>query len=146
VSGRYARALSHCAYAAFRALLVSRAAREGVEVLEVSPTSTSVMGNVKCMARDGLLPHGASAVAIARRGLKCGERLRSGDALPLPARNRGRHVWSDWDRVLPRLRGRKQTHAVYQRPSEGGPGGGEPLSVLAPAGVAPYGPGREGLA
>ncbi|HEY8488843.1 MAG TPA: transposase, partial [Thermaerobacter sp.] len=136
----------HFAYAAFCALLVSRAAREGVEVIEVNPAYTSVIGKIKFMARYGLSPHGAAAVAIARRGLKFGERLRSGNARPLPARNRGRHVWSDWSRVLPSVRGRKQTHALYQRPSEGGPGRGEPLSAAAPAGGGPHGPERDGLA
>ncbi len=146
VSDRHARTLSHFAYAAFHALLVSRAAREGVEVIEVNPAYTSVIGKVKFMARYGLSPHGAAAVAIARRGLKFGERLRSGNARPLPARNRGRHVWSDWGRVLPGVRGRKPTHALYQRPSEGGPGRGIPLSAAAPAGGGPHGPGRDGLA
>jgi len=146
VSDRHARKLSHFAYAAFHALLVSRAAREGVEVIAVNPAYTSVIGKVKFLARYGLSPHGAAAVAIARRGLKFGERLRSGNARPLPARNRGRHVWSDWSRVLPSVRGRKQPHALYQRPSEGGPGRGEPLSAPAPAGASPRGPGRDGLA
>jgi IS605 OrfB family transposase len=146
VSDRHARKLSHFAYAAFHALLVSRAAREGVEVIEVNPAYTSVMGKVKFMARYGLSPHGSAAVAIARRGLGFGGRLRSGNARPLPARNRGRHVWSDWGRVLPSVRGRKQTHALYQRPSEGGSGRGIPLSVSAPASGGSHGPGRDGLA
>ncbi len=146
VSDRYARKLSHFAYASFHALLASRAAREGVEVLSKNPAYTSVIGKVKFMARYGLSPHGAGAVAIARRGLGFGERLRSGNALPLPGRNRGRHVWSDWSRVLPSVRGRRLTHALYQRSSEGSPGRGEPLSASAPAGGGPHGPGRDGLA
>lgn len=145
-SPRYARMLSHFAYSAFSALLLSRAEREGVEVIDVNPAYTSVIGKVKFMARYGLSPHAAAAVAIARRGLGCGERLRSGSALPLPVRNRGRHVWSDWSRVLPTVRARNQTHAVYQRPSEGGPGRGIPLSAPAPADERPHGPVRDGLA
>ncbi|BDG60475.1 IS200/IS605 family accessory protein TnpB-related protein [Caldinitratiruptor microaerophilus] len=146
VSDRHARRLSHFAYACFHALLLSRAEREGVEVITVNPAFTSVIGKVKFMARYGLSPHAAAAVAIARRGLRFGERLRSGNARPLPARNRGRHVWSDWRRILPGVRGRKLTHALYERPSEGGPGRGVPLSATVPAGVGSHGPERDGLA
>lgn len=145
-SPRYARMLSHFAYSAFHALLRSRAEREGVEGIEVNPAYTSVIGKVKFMARYGLSPHAAAAVAIARRGLRFGERLRAGNARPLPARNRGRHVWSDWRRVLPAVRGRKATHGFYQRPSEGNPGRGAPLSAPAPAGKGPHGPVGDGLA
>jgi hypothetical protein len=146
MSDRHARQLSQSAYAAFPAPLVSRAAREGVEIIEIHPVDTSVMGKVKCMARYGLSPHGSAAVAMARRGLGFGERLRSGPALPLPGRNWGRHVWSDGSRVLPGVRGGKATPVLYPRPSEGGPGRGEPLSGPAPAGAGPHGPGRDGLA
>lgn len=146
VSDRHARRLSSFAYATFHALLVARAEREGVEVIVVNPAYTSVIGKIKFMARYGLSPHGAAAVAIARRGLKFGERLRSGNALSLPARNRGRHVWSDWNQVLPSVRGRIETHALYQRLSEGDPGRGIPLSAPAPAGAGPHGPERDGLA
>lgn len=73
-SPHYSRKLSHFAYAAFHALLVSRAAREGVEVIEVNPAYTSVIGKVKFMARYGLSPHGAAEA----------------DARPVPASLRGR--------------------------------------------------------
>ncbi|WPD19417.1 IS200/IS605 family accessory protein TnpB-related protein [Thermaerobacter composti] len=142
---RYARMLSAFAYAAFMALLLSRAAREGVEVIRVNPAFTSVIGKVKFMARYGLSPHAAAAVAIARRGLGLGERLRSGTARPLPARNRGRHVWSDWRRIAPSVRG-KRAHRLYQRSSEDAPGRGEPRSTRAPAASRPHGPGCDGLA
>ncbi|BDG61576.1 IS200/IS605 family accessory protein TnpB-related protein [Caldinitratiruptor microaerophilus] len=144
VSDRHARKLSHFAYASFHALLIARAEREGVEVITVNPAFTSVIG--KFMARYGLSPHAAAAVAIARRGLRFGERLRSGNARPLPARNRGRHAWGDWRRILPGVRGRKLTHALYECPSEGGPGRGVPLSAPAPAGAGSHGPERDGLA
>jgi len=126
VSDRYARKLSHFAYATFHALLASRAAREGVEVIEVDPAYTSKIGKAKFMARYGLSPHAAAAVAIARRGLGFRDRLRSGSARPLPARNRGRHVRSNRSRFL-NVCGFSPAHA--QRPSEGGPGRGIPLSA-----------------
>ena len=94
-SPRYARMLSAFAYRQFHALLHSRAARNGVEVVEINPAYTSVIGEVKFASGYGLSGHAAAAVAIARRGLRFGERLRSRSAFPLPARNRGKHVWSD---------------------------------------------------
>ncbi|WP_243123453.1 IS200/IS605 family accessory protein TnpB-related protein [Thermaerobacter sp. FW80] len=142
---RYARKLSAFAYGKFSALLMARAAREGVEVLRVNPAFTSVIGKVKFMARYGLSPYAAAAVAIARRGLGLGERLRSGTARPLPARNRGRHVWSDWRRIAPSVRGQR-AHRLYQRSSEDAPGRGEPRSTRAPAASRPHGPGCDGLA
>ncbi len=141
---RTRRKLSHFAYASFHALLVSRAAREGVEVIEVNPAFTTVIGTVKFGHGYGLSPHAAAAVAIARRGLGFGERLRarSGSALPLPERNRGRHVWSDWRRLNRRL---KQGLALFgRRPPEGGRGRGRPLSAAAPA--RGQGPPCDGLA
>ncbi|MDA8065092.1 MAG: IS200/IS605 family accessory protein TnpB-related protein [Thermaerobacter sp.] len=128
-SPRYARMLSAFAYRKFFQLLFSRAARYGVEVIEVNPAFTSVIGEVKFASGYGLSSHGAAAVAIARRGLRFGERLRSRSAFPLPARNRGKHVWSDWRRVAQR---RRAERARGRCPSEGGRGRGIPLSSAAP--------------
>ncbi|MDI6824637.1 MAG: transposase [Bacillota bacterium] len=127
---RHARVLSAFAYGKFYALLLSRAAREGVGVIRKNPALTSVIGQVKFGPGYGLSPHAAAAVAIARRGLGFGERLRSRSALSLPARNRGRHVWSDWRRVSRRLRVQAMRG---RRPSEGRRGRGIPLSRAAPA-------------
>lgn len=158
---RYARMLSAFAYRQFHALLESRAAREGVAVIPVNPAFTSVIGQVKFASGYGISPHASAAVAIARRGLNFGERLRarSRSALPLPARNRGRHVWSDWRRVSQRLRALKRARG--RRPSEGGVGQGKtPIRRGTSAGAArwkgpccdvrpvpgcdPPAPGREG--
>ncbi len=140
---RYARMLSAFSYRKFFVLLLSRAAREGVEVVFVNPALTSVIGQVKFGPGYGLSPHAAAAVAIARRGLGFGERLRSRSALSLPARNRGRHVWSDWGRLSRRLRAER---ARGRRPSEGKRGRGIPLSRAAPAaGFGPQGPCGDGL-
>jgi hypothetical protein len=138
VSDRQARMLSAFAYNRFHALLRFRAAREGVQVIEVNPAFTSVVGLVKFGPGYGLSPHASAAVAIARRGLRFGERLRSRSAFLLPARNRGRHVWSDWRRVAQRLRaewarGRRPPGSPTGRTtrwgsgSEGGRGRGTPL-------------------
>jgi len=65
VSDRHARKLSHFAYASFHALLVSRAAREGVEVIEVNPAYTSVIGKI---ARLLLSPARAQTGAVRTGG------------------------------------------------------------------------------
>ena len=144
-SPRYARMLSGFAYAKFYELLRSRAAREGVELVDedhdgepgVNPAFTSVIGQVKFASGYGLTSHSAAAVAIARRGLRFGERLRSRSAFPLPERNRGKHVWSDWRRLSQRLRAER---ARGRRPSEGNRRRGTPLSSVAPT-QAPAGQG-----
>jgi IS605 OrfB family transposase len=93
------RKVSMMAYSAFRQVLSSRAFREGVEVIGINPTYTSVIGLVKFGPGYKLTPHEAAAVAIARRGLGFGERLtirRLRYTFCLPVRNRRKHVWSDW--------------------------------------------------
>ena len=136
-SPRYARMLSGFAYGKFHSLLRARAGREGVEIIGVNPAFTSVIGAVKFAPGYGLSSHCAAAVAIARRGLRFGERLRSRSAFPLPARNRGKHVWSDWRRLSQRLRA---DSARGRRPSEGDRRRGTPLSSATPS-QAPAGQG-----
>src|ERR1017187_3023138 len=95
------RMLSAFAYGAFAQMIRGRCAREGVELIEVNPAFTSVIGRGKLANGYGLSVHRASACAIARRALHFGEKLRTRSArtaLALPARNRARHVWHDWGR------------------------------------------------
>lgn len=133
-----ARKLSRFDYRRFHDLLISRAAREGVEVIEVEPDYTSVIGWVKFGSGYHLSVHTAAAVAIARRGLGFGEALssrepgeREGSASPLPVRNRGEHVWSAWERVRRRLRAHRVRGRRPARPA-GGRMRGIPLSAAAP--------------
>lgn len=103
---RYARMLSSFAYATFHAILRARAADTGVALRTVNPAYTSVIGQYKFAARYGLSRHQAAALGIGRRGMRLAERpnRRMGDqvAFPLPARNRGKHVWSFWRQVARR--------------------------------------------
>lgn len=69
-----ARMLSSLTYKQFRIMVESCALREGVEVLKpggknVDPFATSIIGQLKFMARYGLSSHGSAACVIARRGL-----------------------------------------------------------------------------
>ncbi|MDA8095420.1 MAG: IS200/IS605 family accessory protein TnpB-related protein [Betaproteobacteria bacterium] len=73
---RHARMLSSFAYGKALAMLDAACHRAGVEVLEVNPAYTSVIGAVNHAQPLGLSVHQAAAMAIARRGLGFAERLR----------------------------------------------------------------------
>ena len=111
---RYARMLSSFSYSSIIGHIKSRAYRFGVKVEEVNPAYTSVIGRVKFASRYGLTIHEAAALAIARRFQEASERLpsrldkipdgKSGHVtLPLPARNKSKHVWSGWRHIRKKL-------------------------------------------
>src|SRR5690606_11652271 len=95
--------------------------RVGVEVIEVNPAYTSVIGAVNHAQRRGVSVHQGAAIAIARRGLGLAERAtvsrayvpaRSGGHVTfvLPVRNRAKHVWSHWSNVRKRLKAALAAH------------------------------------
>jgi IS605 OrfB family transposase len=111
---KYARMLSSLAYINILNTIKSRAWRFGVKVKEVNPAYTSVIGRVKFAGRYGLTIHESAALCIARRFRGVSEGLprrldkipdgKSGHvALPLPVRNRGKHVWTLWRQVKKKL-------------------------------------------
>lgn len=114
-SNRHARMLSSFVYSKFRSFLESRAYRHGVKIYKVNPAFTSVIGRVKYATRYGLTVHHAAALVIARRLCRFFERAPSGCEViipnnkgghvtfPLPARKRGKHVWSFWRLVSKKL-------------------------------------------
>jgi len=96
----YARMLSSFAYATFIAFLERAAYKSGVEVFTDNAAYTSIIGKVNFMARYGISPHEAAAVAIARRIQGYSEKPDpSRTAILLPVRNRGMHVWNVWRKV-----------------------------------------------
>ncbi len=110
-STKFSRMLSSLAYSTIIAALKSRSLRFGVEVYEVNPAYTSIIGRVNYAARYGLTIHAAAALIIARRAIGLSERLpRHQGKIPdgkggyvtlsLPVRNRDKHVWSSWRQVL----------------------------------------------
>ena len=125
-SPRRSRMLSSFAYGRIRTHFLSRGYREGVEVREVNPAFSSVIGRVNFMERYGLSVHQAAALVLARRLLNCSERIparrltAAGDSgkvalrvpvdggghvdLRLSVRIRVKHVWSLWGAVSKRLR------------------------------------------
>ena len=113
-SRRYSRMLSGFSYGKIKAYFLSRGCREGVEIIEVNPAYSSVVGRVKFMERYGLTVHQAAAMVLARRSLGCSERIPSRWVCPVgngvqvaftvPVRKRVKHVWTYWGAIAGQLR------------------------------------------
>lgn len=107
------RMLSSFCYGKVKAYLLSRGYRKGVEVCQVNPAYSSVIGRVKYMERYGLNVHQAAALVLARRLLSCREGVPRRRIAPLdtggrvafrvPVRKRVKHVWSYWAAVSRQL-------------------------------------------
>ena len=82
-SRRYSRMLSSFSYGKVKAYFISRGYRQGVEVHQVNPAFSSVIGRVKFMERYGLSVHQAAALALARRLLGCSERILRRQVCPV---------------------------------------------------------------
>ena len=113
-SRKYSRMLSSFSYARVRACFLSRGYRQAVEVYQVNPAFSSVIGRVKFMERYGLSAHQAAALVLARRLLGCSERIPRQRVCPvgdgvhvafsyLP-RKRAKHVWTLWGAISGQLR------------------------------------------
>ena len=113
-SRKYSRMLSGFSYGKIKAYFISRGYREGVEIYQVNPAYSSVVGRVKFMERYGLTVHQAAALALARRLLGCSERIPSRWVCPVgngvqvaftvPVRKRVKHVWTYWGAIAGQLR------------------------------------------
>ena len=111
---RYSRMLSSLSYARTLACFLSRGHRQGVEIHQVNPAFSSVIGRVKFMERYGLGVHQAAALVLARRLLRCSERIPRRWVAPVgngvhvafgvPARKRVKHVWTHWGAVSGQLK------------------------------------------
>lgn len=128
---KYARMLSSFSYNKIIQAVKSRAFRFGVEVLEVNPAYTSMIGLVNHSRSRGISVHQAASFSIARRGSGFHERpiaengsvtipTSKGDhvTFPVPVRNRGKHVWKLWSAVQTSA---KAVLAAHFRPPQGDP-------------------------
>jgi len=97
-SRKFARMLSSLAYTQIQTNVRAGAFDAGIDVYEVNPAYTSVIGQYKFKDRYGMSTHNAAALVIGRRSLGFGETLPNQlyVTLPLSVRNRGGHVWSKW--------------------------------------------------
>ena len=113
-SRKYSRMLSSFSYGKIKAYFLSRGYRQGVEVHQVNPAFSSVVGRVKFMERYGLTIHQAAALVLARRLLGCSERIPRRWVCPIgngvqvaftvPVRKRVKHVWTYWGAITGQLR------------------------------------------
>lgn len=120
---RQARMLSSFNCNKFSAGIDSACFRAGVEVIEVNPAYTSVIGAVNHAQIRGISVHMGAAYAIARRGLGLSEApavrtvlapVRNGGHVTfvLPVRNRAKHVWTQWAAIRTKL---KAAHVAHYR-------------------------------
>jgi IS605 OrfB family transposase len=111
------RLLSRFKYSLFHKLLYGRAAKFGVEIIEVNPAYSSILGWLKFGYGYGFTRHEAAAIAIGRRvirpnGKSFSERIRvretpghpaarrlSKVASTKPVRKRTEHDWTGWGRL-----------------------------------------------
>lgn len=111
---KFARLLSSFSYGMFFSFLLSRAFKHGIQVHQVDPAFTSVIGRVNYAQRYGLSTHLAAALCIARRYQQFSEspcspkgNIPDGKgghvAFVLPVRNRAKHVWNFWGLVKKKI-------------------------------------------
>ena len=140
-SRRYSRMLSSFSYGKIKAYLISRGYRQGVEVNQVNPAYSSVIGRVKFMERCGLSVHQAAALVLARRLLGCSERIPRRRVCPagngvhvaftVPARKRVKHVWTYWGAVYGQLRPALAAQHRLGRSLSGSDSERQPIGCLA---------------
>ena len=141
---RHARRLSGFAYAAFFDMLSARCARSGIDLVEVNPAFTSVIGGLKYARGRAMTRHHAAALVIGRRALGFGERFVSmgHGTLVGAGSSRPRHAWSRWRGARPMA-----SAGARQRAPDRGVGGGTSGKGRLRRGSSPHldgPPGRQG--
>jgi IS605 OrfB family transposase len=127
-SSSHSRRLSSFSYQAILTHLHSRAFNKQIEVKQVNPAYTTLIGRVKFASRYGLSIHHAAALCIGRRFLRFSEKVpRHLDKLPdgkgahvalsLPVRNRDKHVWHLWRLINKKLTAALAAHFRAKRSS-----------------------------
>lgn len=97
-SRKMARMLSGWAYAEFGKQLKSILANRGIQLIEVNPAYSSIIGLIKYMRMYGLSSDTAAAMVIARRGMYLSERIPDSIAAYSEV-NSEKHVWSQWNQL-----------------------------------------------
>jgi IS605 OrfB family transposase len=105
------RMLSNFAYSKFLELLKARCFKLGIELIEVNPTYSSLIGLVKFMSVYGLNSATAAGLVLARRAMHLSERPPARTAYyDMESR---KHVWSNWRIVAKRVKGTSR-HSFFQ--------------------------------
>ncbi len=101
----YAKMLSQFAYSKFTELVHSKAKVSAIQIIDVNPAYSSLIGMVKFMSLYGLNSGTAASLVLARRGLRLSERMpRVCNAL-LSLVDDNKHVWTYWARISKLLKG-----------------------------------------
>lgn len=111
MSSRHNRMLSGLAYSKFLQLLKARCFRLGIQLIEVNPAYSSLIGLVKFMSLYGLNSATAAALVLARRAMRLSERPPARTAYP--GTEPRKHVWCDWRIIAKRVKGSSR-HSFYQ--------------------------------
>ena len=102
---RYAKMLSQFAYSKFSDLVHSKARLSAIQVVEVNPAYSSLIGMIKFMGLYGLNSGTSAALVLARRLFRFSERLpRCLDAALQPV-DCNAHVWHYWAATSKLLKG-----------------------------------------
>ena len=97
--------LSQFTYSKFADLVHSKARLSAIQVVEINPAYSSLIGMIKFMSLYGLNSGTAAALVLARRSLRLSERLpRACNALISPVDD-NKHVWTYWARISKLLKG-----------------------------------------
>jgi len=97
--------LSQFAYSKCVDLVHSKARLSAIQVVEINPAYSSLIGMIKFMSLYGLNSGIAAALVLARRSLRLSERLpRACNALISPVDD-NKHVWTYWARISKLLKG-----------------------------------------
>jgi len=128
---RQNRMLSSFAYNRIIQTIKAQAYTAGVEVIEVNPAFTSTIGKVNYADKYGVSVHQGAALAIARRGLGFTEKPASAGKIilpdgvhvtfALPARNRAKHVWTQWAGIRKNLVAALAAHRRLSKPTPSRP-------------------------
>lgn len=109
----YSRMLSSFAYGKFGEMLASRCQRWGIELSEVNPAYSSLVGLAKFMRLHGLSSDTAAALVLARRTLRKSERAPARYALETQV-DVSKHAWSFWSALSKKVKGVRR-HAFFSR-------------------------------
>ena len=108
-NARYNRRTINFTYRRLHEAVVRAALRVGLQVQQVNPAYSSVIGRLKYARRYGISGHQAAAYVLARRGLGLRERL------PQPLVKKIPDLVANLDEQLPSLSGRERKQALSWR-------------------------------
>jgi IS605 OrfB family transposase len=110
MSSRHNRMLSNFAYSKFLQLLKARCFKLGIELIEVNPAYSSLIGLVKFMSLYGMNSATAAALVLARRAMHLSERPPARTAYQ--GTEPRKHVWSHWGSIGKQVLGSSR-HSFY---------------------------------